>query len=85
MSEVNADGVLLDPAEALLREAQHLGSGLMAERPGGLEDFQSRQEAVVSADGIPAGTVGGQHMPPNLEARHKGLTWPACRDRHRTR
>ena len=38
MSEVNADGVLLNPQEALLQEAQALTNSLLAETPEGLED-----------------------------------------------
>ena len=38
MSEVNADGVLLDPHEAILQEAQNLTNALLAERPQGMED-----------------------------------------------
>lgn len=38
MSEVNADGVLLNPHEALLQEVQALSNSLMAEKPEGMED-----------------------------------------------
>ena len=38
MSEVNADGVLLDPHEAILQEAQNLTNSLLAEKPQGLEE-----------------------------------------------
>lgn len=81
MSEVNADGILLDPEKALLQLVQHKSNALMAERPRGMEDRESRTEPVCAANGAPAGQVGGQHMPPNLRARHKGITYPACRDR----
>ena len=35
MSEVNADGVLLNPQEHLLQEVQNLTNSLMAEPPAG--------------------------------------------------
>ena len=35
MSEVNADGVLLDPHEAILQEAQNLTNALGRQRGGG--------------------------------------------------
>ena len=38
MSEVNADGVLLNPHEALLQEVQALTNSLTAEEPEGMED-----------------------------------------------
>ena len=62
MSEVNADGVLLDPHEAILQEVQALSNALMAETPEGLED--DMEHPVYAANGEPAGTVGGApHLP----------------------
>ena len=40
MSEVNADGVLLNPHEAILQQVQALSNTLMAETPQGMEDDQ---------------------------------------------
>ena len=37
MSEVNADGVLLNPQEHLLQEVQNLTNSLMAAKPAGAE------------------------------------------------
>ncbi|MGN8874493.1 hypothetical protein [Pseudoflavonifractor sp. HCP28S3_F10] len=70
MSEVNADGVLLDPEEALLQLVQHRTNALMAERPRHLEEFESCSETAYAANGEWAGPVGGMpHMPPDLSAR----------------
>ena len=82
MSEVKADGVLLNPEESLLQLVQHKSNALMAGRPQGMEDRESRTEPVCAANGAPAGQVGRTgHMPPDLRARHKGIAYPACRDR----
>ena len=62
MSEVNADGVLLDPHEAILQEAQNLTNSLMAERPQGLEE--DMEHDVQAANGEEAGQAGGApHLP----------------------
>ena len=62
MSEVNADGVLLNPHEAILQEAQNLTNSLMAERPQGLEE--DMEHDVQAANGEEAGQAGGApHMP----------------------
>ena len=62
MSEVNADGVLLDPHEAILQEAQNLTNSLMAERPQGLEE--DMEHDVQAANGEEAGEAGGApHLP----------------------
>ena len=62
MSEVNADGVLLNPHEAILQEAQNLTNSLMAERPQGLEEDMEHE--VRAANGEEAGEAGGApHMP----------------------
>ena len=67
MSEVNADGVLLNPQEALLQEVQNLTNALLAERPEGMEDDQ--EHVITAANGEPAGVVGGApHMPPETAA-----------------
>ena len=62
MSEVNADGVLLDPHEAILQEAQNLTNALLAEKPEGLEEDMEHE--VRAANGEEAGEAGGApHMP----------------------
>ena len=62
MSEVNADGVLLDPHEAILQEAQNLTNALLAEKPEGLEE--DMEHPVQAANGEEAGEAGGApHMP----------------------
>lgn len=62
MSEVNADGVLLNPHEAILQEAQNLTNSLMAERPQGLEE--DMEHDVQAANGEEAGEAGGApHLP----------------------
>ena len=62
MSEVNADGVLLDPQEAILQEAQNLTNSLLAERPQGLEE--DMEHDVQAANGEEAGEAGGApHLP----------------------
>ena len=62
MSEVNADGVLLNPHEAILQEAQNLTNSLLAERPQGLEEDMEHE--VRAANGEEAGEAGGApHMP----------------------
>ena len=61
MSEVNADGVLLDPHEAILQEAQNLTNSLLAERPQGLEE--DSEHPVLAGNGAEAGQAGGApHM-----------------------
>ena len=57
MSEVNADGVLLNPHEAILQEVQALTNALTAEEPEGMEDDKARP--VRAGNGQPAGEVGG--------------------------
>ena len=57
MSEVNADGVLLNPHEALLQEVQALTNSLTAEEPEGMED--DKAHTVYAGNGEPAGAVGG--------------------------
>lgn len=57
MSEVNADGMLLNPHEALLQQVQGLTNTLVAEVPEGMED--DKQTEVVSGNGKPAGKAGG--------------------------
>ena len=65
MSEVNADGVLLDPHEAILQEAQNLTNSLLAERPQGLEE--DMEHDVQAANGEEAGEAGGP--PPSAGGR----------------
>ena len=57
MSEVNADGVLLNPHESILQEVQALTNALTAERPEGLEEDMAAP--VTAGDGQPAGAAGG--------------------------
>ena len=62
MSEVNADGVLLNPQEAILQEAQNLTNALLAEAPEGLEE--DSEHTVYAGNGEAAGEVGGApHLP----------------------
>ena len=62
MSEVNADGVLLNPHEALLQEVQALTNSLTAEEPEGMED--DKAHTVYTGNSEPAGAVGGvPHTP----------------------
>ena len=64
MSEVNADGVLLNPQEHLLQEVQNLTNSLMADKPAGAEREETMEHPVTALNGEPAGTVGGApHMP----------------------
>ena len=57
MSEVNADGTLLNPHEAILQEVQALTHSLTAEEPEGMEDDKARP--VQAGNGQPAGEAGG--------------------------
>ena len=57
MSEVNADGVLLNPHEAILQEVQALTNALTAEEPEGMED--DKAHPVKAGNGQPAGEAGG--------------------------
>ena len=64
MSEVNADGVLLNPQEHLLQEVQNLTNSLMAAKPAGAEGEEAMEQQVTALNGENAGTVGGApHMP----------------------
>lgn len=61
MSEVNADGVLLNPREAILQQVQGLTNALMAQTPEGMEE--DKAVTVYSGNGEEAGRVGGiPHM-----------------------
>ena len=63
MSEVNADGVLLNPREHLLQEVQNLTNSLMAAKPAGAEG-EAVERRVTALNGENAGTAGGApHMP----------------------
>lgn len=57
MSEVNADGTLLNPHEAILQEVQALTNSLTAEEPEGMED--DKAHPVKAGNGQPAGEAGG--------------------------
>ena len=64
MSEVNADGVLLNPQEHLLQEVQNLTNSLMAAKPAEAEGEEAMEQQVTALNGEPAGIVGGApHMP----------------------
>lgn len=64
MSEVNADGVLLNPQQHLLQEVQSLTNGLMAEEPKHQDEEPKRRRRIKAANGEDAGEVGGvPHMP----------------------
>lgn len=84
MSEVNADGVLLDPQKALLQQVQGLTHSLLADSPE--EDGDPDRAALLSADGEAAGTAGGiPHLPAGAQtpqapppARKQGRARPAA-------
>ena len=62
MSEVNADGVLLNPQEAILQEVQALTNALTAEASEGLEEDMAAP--VAAGNGEKAGAAGGApHLP----------------------
>ena len=62
MSEVNADGVLLNPQEAILQEVQALTNALTAPPPAGLEEDLAAP--VAAGNGEKAGAAGGApHLP----------------------
>ncbi len=76
MSEVNADGVLLDPQEHLLQEVQSLTNSLTAQAPAHQDEVDVGEHPVYAANGEYAGTVGGE---PHLQTgaaerakRHRG-------------
>ena len=78
MSEVNADGVLLNPHEALLQEVQALTNSLTAEEPEGMED--DKAHTVYAGNGEPAGgrrsahtRVGGPGRPGPQGGGHRQL------------
>ena len=76
MSAVNADGVLLNPHEAILQQVQALSNTLMAETPQGMEDDQ--EHTVFAGNGEAAGTVGGApHIPPETvwQTRMRWAWW----------
>lgn len=65
MSEVNADGTLINPHQHLLRQTQHLTNSLMAEEPKFQDEEPKRAVRVKAANGQDAGVVGGiPHIPP---------------------
>ncbi len=62
MSEVNADGVLIDPQRHLMQQVQALTNSLMAEDPKGELD-EDGEQTIYAANGERAGTAGGiPHM-----------------------
>ena len=76
MSEVNADGVLLNPQEAILQEAQALTNALMAETPEGLEDNMSptpkrARKSDKGEEAAPTSMTAG--LPSRAEPKRKGV------------
>ena len=71
MSEVNADGVLLNPHEHLLQEVQNLTNSLMAAKPAGAEGDETMAHEITALNGEPAGTVGGAPHMPAQGAEHR--------------
>ena len=62
MSEVNADGILVDPELALDQLVRHKTNALMAPRT--LDRSQTQMtRRIRAANGAPAGTVGGAPHP----------------------
>jgi len=76
MSEVNADGTLVNPQEHLLQQAQSLTNALMAPDPEHRDESPVREHPVCAANGEYAGTVGGMpHVSAEAAARaeaHRG-------------
>ena len=70
MSEVNADGVLLNPHEALLQEVQALTNSLTAEEPEGMED--DKAHTVYPQGGGHRQLRGGAPARPGQEGRPGG-------------
>ena len=71
MSEVNADGTLINPKEHLMQEARHLTNSLMAPIPVPGSD-EELSVPIVSLNGQPAGTVGGVgHAPVSAAKRRR--------------
>ena len=71
MSEVNADGTLINPKEHLMQEARHLTNSLMAPIPVPDSD-ETLRVPIVSLNGQPAGTVGGVgHAPVSAAKRRR--------------
>jgi len=67
VSEVNADGMLLNPHEALLQQVQGLTNTLVAPEPEGMDDNKATD--IRSGNGEWAGEVGGiPHYPPETMA-----------------
>ncbi len=75
MSEVNADGTLINPHEMLLQEVQSLTRALADVPPEGMED--DKEHTVYAANGEPAGTVGGIPHVPTAMAAPPGQHVPA--------
>lgn len=86
MSEVNADGVLLNPHEAILQEVQALSNALMAETPAGMEDDMEHEieAATVSRRGW-WGELPICRRPRRPPAERTSPGGPACRPSRRTR
>ncbi len=77
MSEVNADGTLLNPQQHLLQEVQNLTNSLMAEEPQHQDEEPKRKRRVKAANGEDAGTVGGvPHMPAAMAGKTPRMDAP---------
>lgn len=64
MSEVNADGTLINPQQHLLQEVQNLTNSLMADEPEHQDEEPQRKRRIRASNGELAGTVGGLvHIP----------------------
>lgn len=69
MSEVNADGTLIDPKAHLMQEAKHITNSLMAPIPVPDSD-ETLSVPIVSLNGQQAGTAGGVgHAPVSAKRR----------------
>lgn len=75
MSEVNADGTLINPHEMLLQEVQGLTPALADVPPEGMED--DKVHPVHAANGEFAGMVGGIPHVPTAMAAPPGQHVPA--------
>ena len=82
MSEVNADGTLINPKEHLMQEARHLTNSLMAPIPVPGSD-EELSVPIVSLNGQPAGTVGGVGHAPVSSAKRRRNKSKAGEDEER--
>lgn len=72
MSEVNADGMLINPHQHILREVQHLTNSLMADEPEHQDEEPQRVRGGWTDRGPAGGEVGGlPHMPAKAFEKEK--------------